>query len=149
MWPVRPTPIAAHPDAGSVAAMNTTLEGRVYPATTISVDAERVAAFAGVVGQSAPGVPPTFLTVAEFAVFGAIVGDPELDLDFSRVVHGDQEYVWHRPLHVGEAVVATPRIAAIRERGGTGFLTIEVELATEDGAPVATARATLVERASA
>ena len=68
-------------------------------------------------GQTAPGVPPTFATVAEFAVFRQIVSDPELDLDFARVVHGDQEYEWHRPPAVGETLVVAARIAAIRERG--------------------------------
>jgi hypothetical protein len=127
--------------------MNADVEGRAYPSTTLTVEPARVRGFAGVVGQEQAGVPPTFLTVAEFAAFGAIIADPDLDLDFDRVVHGDQEYVWHRPLEMGETLVASPRIAAIRERGGHGFVTIEVELTSAKGEPVATTRATLIERA--
>jgi acyl dehydratase len=76
------------------------------------------------------------------------VSDPELGLDFSRVVHGDQEYVWHRPVVVGETLEVRPRIAAIRERGSNGFLTIEVTLWGAGGEPVATTRATMIERAA-
>jgi len=55
--------------------------------------------------------------------------------------------VWHRPVVVGETLEVRPRIAAIRERGGNGFLTIEVTLWGALGEPVATARATMIERA--
>jgi hypothetical protein len=126
--------------------VNANLVGKHYPGTTMTVEPERVLAFAEAVGQTAPGVPPTFATVAEFAVFGQIVSDPELGLDFARVVHGDEEYVWHRPPAVGETLVVAARIAAIRERGGHGFLTIEMDLTSTAGEPVATARATMIER---
>ncbi len=125
--------------------MNPGVEGKAYPRTKLAVDPDRVDRFAAVVGQTVAGVPPTFATIAEFSVFGQIVADPELGLDFDRVVHGNQEFVVHRPFRMGEILDVSPRIAAIRERGDTGFLTIEVEL-TSDGEPVATARATMVER---
>ena len=126
--------------------MNADAEGKVYPRSTVTVAPDAVRGFAAAVGQAVPGIPPTFLTVAEFAVFGAIIGDPELDLDLGRVVHGDQDYVWYRPLELGETLVVEPRIATIRERGGHGFVTIEVRLSSEGGDPVATARATMIER---
>ncbi len=146
-WPFRPTRLANAVTAGSVPDMNSAIEGKVYPESTFSVDAQHVQGFAAIVGQSLPGVPPTFLTVAEFGVFGPIMDDPELALDFPRVVHTDQEYVWHRPVVVGETLTVGSRIASIRERGGHGFLTIEVSLTAEDGEPVATTFATLLERA--
>jgi acyl dehydratase len=127
--------------------MDATLAGKAYPTTTFEVDAAHVERFASAVGQTVSGVPPTFLTAAEFGVFDPIVSDPELGLDFSRVLHGDQEYVWHRPVVVGETLEVRPRIAAIRERGGNGFLTIEVTLWGSGGEPVATTRATMIERA--
>ena len=49
-------------------------------------------------------MPPTFLTAAEFAVLPHVIGDPELALDFRKVVHGSQEYEFHRPLRVGETL---------------------------------------------
>lgn len=147
-WFIRPTGWRTPRPPVSVPAVNTAIEGKVYPEATFEVDAGHVAGFAASVGQTLPGVPPTFVTVAEFGVFGPIMDDPELALDFSRVVHTDQEYVWHRPLVLGETLVVGSRIASIRERGGHGFLTIEVSLTAENGEPVASTLATLLERAA-
>lgn len=147
-WSFRPTRLANGATAGSVPDVNTAIEGKIYPEATFEVDAEHVAGFAATVGQTVPGIPPTFLTVPEFDVFGPIMDDPELALDFPRVVHSDQEYVWHRPLILGETLIVGSRIASIRQRGGHGFLTIEVTLTAPDGEPVATTFATLLERAA-
>ena len=84
-------------------------------------------AFRAVFGQ-ADGVPPTFLTAAEFTVFPRIIGDPALDLDFARVLHGGQEYELARPLREGETLTVRPRIESIRVRAGTGFLVIAMDL---------------------
>jgi acyl dehydratase len=76
------------------------------------------------------------------------VADPRLDLDFSKVVHGSQEYVYERPLREGERLTIRPRIASIRTRGSTGFLTIEMELIDDSGETVAFVRSSMVERGS-
>ena len=126
--------------------MNPALEGKTYPAVALTVDPERVARFRAAFGEERDVVPPTFATVAEWAVFPGIVEDAELALDFSRVVHAAQEYEWHRPFVEGETLTVRPRIASIREKGGHGFLTVETELTDADGTIVVLARATLIER---
>jgi acyl dehydratase len=128
--------------------MNAALEGKVYPDTTFTVDEERVDLFRAAVGEGGEIVPPTFATAAEFAVFPLIVGDAELGLDFTRVVHAEQEYEWRRPFRMGEALRVRSRIAAIRQKAGNGFLAIHTELLDGDGELVALARATMIERAS-
>ena len=131
--------------------MNVSLEGKTYPETTFTVDAERVERFRSAVGASGTGgprVPITFVTAAEFSAFPAVVGDPELALDFSRVVHADQEYAFERPLRVGETLRVRSRIAQARARAGQAFLTIETELLDDAGAVVVVARATMLERAT-
>jgi hypothetical protein len=120
-------------------------EGKRYPEVTIEVTLDRVRAFGAAVG-GADGIPPTFPTVAEFAVFPAIVADPELALDYTRVVHGDQEYEHRRALRIGESLTVRSRIAAIRHKGGLGFLTIETELVGPDGDVAAIGRSTMIER---
>ena len=128
--------------------MNAALEGKVYPDTTFTVDEERVDLFRAAVGEVGEIVPPTFATAAEFAVFPLIVGDAELGLDFTRVVHAEQEYEWRRPFRMGEALTVRSRIAAIRQKAGNGFLAIHTELVDGDGELVVLARATMIERAS-
>jgi len=131
--------------------MNADLAGKEYPPVTFVVGAERVRAFARAVGAPPPeeaGVPPTFVTAVEFAGFPAAIDDPELGLDFSRVIHSEQIYEWDRPLEIGETLSATVRLASIREKGGHGFLVIETRVRDARGETIVTGFATLVERAA-
>lgn len=127
--------------------MNPAVEGKEYPEVTFVVEPERVAAFRRVVG-GAGGVPPTFATAAEFAVFPRLLADPELDLDFTRVVHGSQEYSYARPLVDGETLQVRARIESVRVRGANGFLTVVMELVGADGEVACTTRSMMVERAT-
>lgn len=126
--------------------MNAALEGKVYPDATFTVEPERVNLFRAAIGEERDIVPPTFATAAEFAVMPSIVGDAELGLDFTLVVHAEQEYEWRRPFRMGEALTVRSRIASIRQKAGNGFLTIETEMLDGDGALVLLARATMIER---
>jgi acyl dehydratase len=130
---------------GRFRPVNPAAEGTVYAPVPFVVDPHRVAAFRAVFGLS-EGVPPTFLTAAEFAAFPPILGDPRLGLDFSRVLHGSQEYEYLRPLREGETITVHARIEAIRSKGANGFMTVVMEMIDADRAPVAVARSTLIER---
>jgi hypothetical protein len=133
----------------TVPAVNPQAEGTRYPDVTFVVDPSRVAAFREIFDQEAgqdASVPPTFLTAAEFTVLPAVIGDPALDLDFSRVLHGGQAYELSRPLREGETLTVRARIDSIRVRAGTGFLVIAMELFDEAGEPVARTRSTMIER---
>lgn len=125
--------------------VNEAAEGKTYGPVAFSVDEDRVRAFLDLF-DGPPGVPPTFLAVAESSLFPQIVDDPELGLDFGRVLHGSQEYEIRRPLRVGETLRVEARIASIRQRGGSGFLTVEMQVVGADGARVAVARSTMIER---
>jgi hypothetical protein len=128
--------------------VNPAAEGTVYPAATLVIDPDRLAAFRALFDLP-EGVPPTFLTALEFAVFPQILDDPALDLDFSRVLHGSQDYEYVRSLVEGETLSVRAWIDSIRVRGGTGFLTVVMEYSDEAGAVVATSRSTLIEQAAA
>lgn len=127
--------------------MNPAAEGTVYPDVTFTVDPARVAAFRAVFGQG-EGVPPTFVTAAEFAVFPRVIADPGLGLDFTRVVHGSQEYAYERPLEEGETLTVRARIESIKTKGASGFLTVVMELRDAAGALVCTARSQMIERSA-
>jgi hypothetical protein len=132
--------------------MNAGAVGKVYPPVTIVIEPERVGRFARAIGaddlngDTASEVPPTFASAAEFTSFPHIVDDPELGLNFSRVLHGEQRYEWHRTFVAGETISVTSRVAQIRQRGPLGFCTIESELRDEAGELVVTARCTFLER---
>jgi acyl dehydratase len=128
--------------------VNPVAEGTTYEPVTFEITEERVRAFRELFGAQ-PGVPPTILTAAEFSLFPRVIGDPRLDLDFRRVVHGSQAYEYRRPLEVGETLTVEARIASIRQKGDNGFLTVEMTMTGADGAVVAIARSTMIERAGA
>ena len=73
----------------------------------------RAAGFADVVA------PPMFAAVyAGPAVFPAIM---ESGLDFSRMVHGAQEFTWHEPVVAGDEITTEVVHEDTSERGGLKF----------------------------
>jgi len=126
--------------------VNPAAEGTRYPDVRFQVDPAQVAAFRNVFGQGS-GIPVTFLTLAEFAVFPEVIEDPNLALDFSRVVHGGEDYEYRRPLVEGETLTVRTRIESIREKGHSGFRTLATEFVDVGGDIAATARSTMIERA--
>jgi acyl dehydratase len=82
-------------------------------------------------------------------VFPQVLGDPHLALDFTRVVHGSQDYRFERPLREGETLSVRARIDSVRTKGASGFLTVVMDLFDVDGALVCTARSQMVERGPA
>jgi len=130
--------------------LNASLVGKTYPRIAFALVAERVAAFAEAVGHPGAGVPPTFATVPELeAGLANVLADPDLGLDLSRVLHGEQEYEWARPLSIGETGTAEASIEEIRSRGGIEFLTLRTELRDEAGQVVVVALSRLIVRVSA
>lgn len=146
--------------------LNTALVGKEYPASIVyEVGREKIREFAIAIGDQNPiymdesaakaagysdiVAPPTFLTVVGFKFGPAIVLDPELGLDYTRVVHGEQEFELHRPVVPGDRLTGTPRIASIEARGKNEFLTYEASITTESGEEVAVVRSTIVSRGTA
>ena len=61
--------------------------------------------------------PPTFAVIVGPAQRGPYwSSDPEAGIDFSRVVHGEQRFMHHRPIVAGDRLMATLHVDA-RPRG--------------------------------
>jgi acyl dehydratase len=137
--------------------------GRTYPPTaSYQVGREKIREFATAIGATDaayhdpdaaralghPDVlaPPTFPITITMAASRQIIDDPELGLDFSRVVHGDQRFRYHRPVVAGDELVCVNTVEDVTNRGGHGFLTIRTEVTTTAGDPVVTAWSKLVVR---
>ena len=74
------------------------------------------------------------------------IADPESRIDFSRVVHGEQRFVHHRPLTAGDEIVGVLTVDSVRQAGGHAMVTTRSELSTTEGEPVCTATSTIVIR---
>lgn len=97
-------------------------------------------------------IPPTFLTTAaQWAPPGARA---QHGFERARLLHGEQEYVFHGPLpRAGQVLRASEHVAQRYEkqgkRGGTmRFAVVVTEFRDDSGRLVAEARSTLIERAA-
>lgn len=104
------------------------------------VDAAKAAGYPDVIA------PPTFVVLISMGAQDLIVEDPDLGLDYSRVVHGQQEFTHHRPVRAGDWLVARVHVDDITARAGNDFLTVRAEITTPEGEPICTSRSTLVAR---
>ena len=81
----------------------------------LDVDAARAAGFADLVA------PPMFCVVyCAPAIWPAVI-DPDVGIDFSRMVHGGQEFRWGPLVVAGDEIETTVRVESIEDRAGLGF----------------------------
>jgi hypothetical protein len=104
--------------------------------------------------DDAPTMPGTFLFTTMFWQRGAADPWPALQIDLSRALHGEQEYVFHGPLpRAGERLHCLARITEVYEKeGGRGgrmsFAVITTEFRDDFGRLRAEARMTCIETAA-
>ena len=75
----------------------------------------------------------------------AYVQDPEAGIDYSRVVHGEQSFVHHRPITAGDEITAQTTVDSIRSAGGHAMISVRTEI-TAGEQPVTTTTSTIVVR---
>lgn len=135
------TPVTARVEPGRLRYFLKTLDERnpVYRDT----DAARAAGFAGT------PVPPTYLFCLEmldaedpFDMFTA------LGIDLGSVLHGEQSFVYHAPVLVGDVLTFRPCVASVTEKkgGAMTLIGIRCEVSNQDGVHVADTARTIVVR---
>lgn len=138
--------------------------GRAYPRDGwYEVGREKLKEFADAVGDEHPAhrdaaaavalgypdvvAPPTFAIVLSLEAAERVVRDPQLGLDWGRVVHAEQRFSFSRPIIAGDRLGVTTTIEAIRSVAGNDMLTVRGDIATAEGDHVVTATSVLVARA--
>jgi acyl dehydratase len=146
-------------------ALDQSFVGRSYPPTDpYEVGREKIREFAAAVGDTNPAytdpeaakalghpdviAPPTFVFAVSFKAASRVIHDPELGLDYSRVVHGDQKFAYRRPVRAGDRLTVTTTIDAIKSLAGNDILDIRGDVYDETGELVVTAWTKLVARAA-
>ena len=128
----------------------------------VTVDRARLVRYAGASGDFNPihwnarvatavGLPdviapPTFAVVVAQRAEAQLMEDPAAGIDFSRVVHADERFTHHRPIHAGDRLVTVLHVDSITVRAGLAMITTRAEISAEDGEPVATVVSTLAVR---
>src|SRR5205085_195213 len=93
--------------------------------------------------------PPTFAIVVTSMAGRQVIADPDFGIDYSRVVHGEQRFVHHRPITAGDLLQVVVTVDDIRVAAGNDIVTIRADVSTVDGEPVLTAFSTIVARGTA
>jgi acyl dehydratase len=60
------------------------------------------------------------------------------------MVHGEQSFTAHRPLHAGDELVTVLHVDDLRTRAGSHFLTLRCEVTDTAGAPVLSSRSLMI-----
>ena len=103
-------------------------------------DAARAAGFADVVA------PPMFAAVYCAPAVAPALLDPEIGIDFARMVHGAQEFTWHAPVVAGAEVTTEVAHEETSERGGLTFFVFASRSANQRGELVCEGRWTNIVR---
>jgi acyl dehydratase len=81
----------------------------------LDVEAARAAGHADVVA------PPMFAVVYSAPSVGPPIFDPEIELNFSMMVHGGQEFEWGPLVVAGDEITTTSNVKDISEKDGRGY----------------------------
>jgi len=143
--------------------VDASLVGKVYPATRpYYVSREKIREFANAINDPNPAyrdvqaaralghpdvvAPPTFPVVVTSEASERLFFDPAAGIDFSRVVHGEQKFVHHRPLVAGDTLLVDLTVESVRSVAGNEMVTSRADARTEAGEPVVTATMLIVVR---
>jgi acyl dehydratase len=114
----------------------------VFASNPIYLDA----AAARAAGHADVVAPPTFPVVVQELTLAQLLAEPDSNIDFSRVVHGDQRFTYSRPIVAGDELTATLSVTSVKTLGGHSMVTSESVMTDATGDHVVTAISTLVVR---
>jgi acyl dehydratase len=123
--------------------LSTDAVGKTYPPVLYAVGREKIREYASAVGEQA-GVhtdpeaaraagysdvvaPPMFAVVYSSPAIMPALFDPEVGLDFARMVHGGQEFRWDELVIAGDEITTTASVRSIEQRGEMGFYVFETD----------------------
>ena len=145
-------------------ALNRDFIGRSFPPTEpYEVSRVKIREFADAIGDHNPIyrdreaakaaghpdviAPPTFPIVVSLGNAG--LADPDLNLNYAMVVHGEQQFVLSRPVVAGDEVRSQATITNIADAGRNEKMTVESKIIDASGETVAVAINTLISRGTA
>jgi acyl dehydratase len=136
--------------------------GKVFAPVKYAVGREKVREYANAVGETDPlyldpeaaraaghrdvVAPPMFATVYTSPAIAPAFFDPEVGMDFSRMVHGAQEFVWGPLVIAGDEIATEVELTDISQRGGMGFFVFESRSGNQHGERVCTGTWTCIVR---
>jgi acyl dehydratase len=125
----------------SAAMPDTTLIGKSFAPGLYAVGREKIREYALAVGETNPlhhdlqiarnhgyddlVAPPMFAVVYCSSSIGAAMLDPELGIEFDRLLHGSQEFRWGPLVIAGDEITTSVTLKDVSTRAGMGFYVFE------------------------
>ena len=133
-------------------AVNADIIGRTYPPTFYAVGREKVREYARAVGETNPlyldvdaareagyddvVAPPMFAVVYGMPSVMRLLFDDEIGIDFSRLLHGGQDFEWDALVVAGDEIGTSVEVKEIYERAGNTFYVFESTSTNQRGETV-------------
>ncbi len=145
-------------------AVNDDIIGKTYAPTTYAVGREKIREYAHAVGETNAlhldveaareagyddvVAPPMFAVVYAMPAVAGALFDPEIGIDFSRLVHSAQELTWGPLVVAGDEIVTTASVSDVSERRGNGFFAFETVSTNQRGETVCVGKWSNIVRAA-
>jgi len=124
--------------------------GHVRPPSTVKVEAAQCQAFVNAIGETNPiyrdvdaarkagfrglPIPPTYLFCLQMMSFEtAYAAYQEMGIDVGRLLHGEQGFTYHLPIHVGDELTFHHRILDVQDKKDGAMTLIVQEIRVENG----------------
>ncbi|HLI80817.1 MAG TPA: MaoC/PaaZ C-terminal domain-containing protein [Candidatus Binataceae bacterium] len=128
-------------------ALNKELVGKQYPSTTSEATLEAMQNYARAYNDDNPAffdasraggivAPPMYAVVMAWPAILGVVGDPDLKVDVVRLLHGEQDMEFMRPIRAGDSITATAKVASIETKASGETLVIEINATNQAGEKV-------------
>ena len=108
--------------------------GRTFAgAKSTTISQSEITEFAAVFGESENSVAtPTFSIRVSLDQLQEILTDPQVGINWDRVVHGDQKFEIHRPIVAGDVLTCDATIETYRVAAGNEFIGVKSDLRNGD-----------------
>ena len=142
--------------------VNSSAIGKSYEPVTYAVGREKIREYAAAVGETNPVhldveaaraagyvdvvAPPMFAVVYAARAVGPAILDPDVGINFARMLHAGQEFVWGPLVVAGDEITTRASVKDISERGGMNFFVFETVSNNQQGETVCTGTWTQIVR---
>jgi acyl dehydratase len=133
-------------------AIDESKKGKTYPPFEYEVGREKIREYAFAVGEHNPVhhdreaaksagyrnvvAPPMFAVVYSTGSVAPAILDPEVGINFARMLHGSQEFEWGEPVCAGDTISTETTLEDLYERTGMEFFVFKSVSKNQDGQEV-------------
>ena len=130
--------------------LNAALAGKRYETQTYEVTADAIHAYAAATNETNPAftgpdpvAPPAFPVVPLFGTLASALFDPDLEVNVTRLVHGEQDHLLHEPIRAGDVLMIEGTLESVEVKESGERFTVHGSLTNAGGRLVAEVRSVM------